>query len=129
VCGNISAISLRVLPDHVSCGFGLRLWVWEYFRDFVAGVAGSCHVSCGFGFCVVGGVWEYFRDFVAAVAGLCHVSCGFWIAFVGVGIFPRFRCGCCRIVSCELWLWILRLWVGCGNISAISLRLLPDCVM
>ena len=42
-----------------------------------------------------------------------------------VGIFPRLCCGCCRFMSCELWLWI----AVCGKISAISLRLLPDHVM
>ena len=39
------------------------------------------------------------------------VSCDFLLSLI-----PRFRCGCCRI---------LFNWGNCGNISAVSLRLLP----
>jgi len=49
-CGNVSVVllccGLRVLPPD-----WIVLCVWEKFRDFVAAVAGSCHVRCGFGLC------------------------------------------------------------------------------
>jgi len=64
-------------------------------------------------------MWETFRDFVAAIAGLCDQSCDPKVSccFLAVlSLIPQFCCGCCRI---------LFKWANCGNISAVSLQLLP----
>jgi len=88
--------------------------MWETFRDFVAAIAGLCDQSCdpkvSRDFLAVfdstislrllpdsvqlGKLWEYFRSFVAAVAGFLFSTAG-----QNVGIFPWFRCGCCRTKS------------------------------
>jgi hypothetical protein len=122
----------------VALDFAFVGGVWEYFRDFVAAVAGLCHVSCGFGFACV---WENFRDFVAAVAGFVSCELWLWIALCGCGKFSaislrllpeccavgfglcgkilRFRCGGCRY----LWVTFYRLWALCAMPCAMPSQL------
>src|SRR5947208_1296735 len=82
---------------------------WEYFRGFVAAIAEpSAFMSAWM--MGRGNVFPQFllRRLPVYMNELCVCVCHC------VGIFLRFRCGHCRMM----------LWY-CGNISAISLRLLP----